>query len=174
MIRINKRSSVQSLDRLRLPERGGGGGGGGGEGHDRRFCRFSFSFFLQGAIVSSSGMDRDFHSLMLSIQHFLSKPRRLPSKIPLRMVLERLSWFVTCPNHASFRLLTVAKRFSCGLTRKLIMLRTQSLVLCSKLGDAEKCPQALGFKSLDPFFRVGMNPEDGNHKSKIPSSRRSI
>ena len=36
------------------------------------------------------------------------------------------------------------------------MLRTQSLVLCSKLqvGDTEKFPRALGFESLDPFLRV--------------------
>ena len=43
-----------------------------------------------------------------------------------------LSWRVTCPNHESFRLLTVARRGSYGPTRKLILLCTQSLVLCSK------------------------------------------
>ena len=32
--------------------------------------------FLREAIVSSSGMDRDVHSLMLSVQHFLCRPRR--------------------------------------------------------------------------------------------------
>ena len=36
------------------------------------------------------------------------------------MVLERLSWRVTRPNHASFRLLTATRRGSCGPTRKLI------------------------------------------------------
>ena len=54
-----------------------------------------------------------------------------PSKVPWRMVLERLSWRVLCPNHASFHFLTVA-RCSCGPTRKLVSLCTQSLVLCSK------------------------------------------
>ena len=44
----------------------------------------------------------------------------------------RLSWRVTCPNHASFRLVTVSRRGSCGPTRKLILFRTKSLVLCSK------------------------------------------
>ena len=44
------------------------------------------------------------------------------------MVLERLSWRVTCPNHASFRLLTVARRGFYGPTRTLISLRTQSSV----------------------------------------------
>ena len=58
---------------------------------------------------------RDVHSSMVSIQHFLCRPRRRPSyKVPLRTGLERLSWRVTCPNHASFRLLRVARRDSCG------------------------------------------------------------
>ena len=43
------------------------------------------------------------------------------------MVLERLSWRMTCPNHMSFILLTVARRGSCGPIRKLILLLTQSL-----------------------------------------------
>ena len=39
-------------------------------------------------------------------------------------------------------------------TRTLILLRAQSLVLCSKfqVGDAKEFPQALGFESLGPFF----------------------
>ena len=53
-------------------------------------------------------------------------------KVPWRMVLERLLRRVTCPNHASFRLLTVARSGSCGPTRELILLRTQSLLLCYK------------------------------------------
>ena len=47
------------------------------------------------------------------------------------MVSERLSWRVTCPNHASFRLLRVARRGSRGPTRKFILLRNRTLVLCS-------------------------------------------
>ena len=38
-----------------------------------------FQSFLQGALVSSSGMGRDVYSLMLSIQHFLFLPWRRPS-----------------------------------------------------------------------------------------------
>ena len=85
------------------------------------------------ALVSSSGMSKDVHSLMLSIQHFLCRPRRRPpSKIPERMVWAGLLWWrVTCPKPASLRLLTVA-RSSCGPIRKLILFHTQSLVLCSK------------------------------------------
>ena len=81
-----------------------------------------FQAFLQEALVSSSDMGRDVHFLMLSIQHFLCRPRRRPPcNVPRRMVLERLSWCVTCPNHASFRLLTVARRGSCGPINKLIL-----------------------------------------------------
>ena len=62
-------------------------------------CRarwFSFQSFPQKALVSSSGMGRDVHSLMLPIQHFLFQPRcRPPSKLNQRTVLERLSWRVS-------------------------------------------------------------------------------
>ena len=77
-----------------------------------------FQSFLQEALVSSSGTERDVHSLVLSIQHFLSRPRRRPtSTAPWRMVVERPSWRVTDPNHASFRLLTVARSGSCASTK---------------------------------------------------------
>ena len=57
-----------------------------------------FQSFLQEALLSTSGRGRDVHSLMLSIQHFLCRPRRHPpSKVPRRMVLERLSWHVNEP-----------------------------------------------------------------------------
>ena len=77
--------SVQSLDRLDHQ---------GDTSHDS--AKILFQSFVQEAIVSSSGMDRDVHSLMLSIQHFLRRPRRrAPCKVPFRMVLERLLWHVT-------------------------------------------------------------------------------
>ena len=98
-----------------------------------------FQSFLPGAIVSSSGMGRDVHVLMLCNVHpdFLSQPWSPPSNVPCKMVVERLSWLVTCLKHASFRLFIVARRGSCGPTRKLILLYIQCLVLCSKL---EKFP----------------------------------
>ena len=68
-------SSVQSLDQL-------GRGGGGGDMRDDR-AEILFRSFLQEAAVISSGMGRDVHSLMLSIQHFLCRPRpRSLSKLP--------------------------------------------------------------------------------------------
>ena len=89
-------SSVQSLDRF---------GFRGTRRTIQQISSSSFFFSLQDAFVSSSGMDGDVHSLMMSIQHFLCRPRcRPPSKLPWRLVLERLSWYVTCPNHANFRL----------------------------------------------------------------------
>ena len=42
----------------------------------------------------------------------------------LKDVLKMLSWRVTCPNHASFPLLTVARRGSRVPTRQLILFRT--------------------------------------------------
>ena len=83
--------------------------------------------------MSSSEIGRDVHSLISSVRHFLCRPRRRPpSKVSRRMVLQRLLWRATCSNHARFPLLTVARRSSCGPTRKLILFRIQSLVLCSK------------------------------------------
>ena len=42
-----------------------------------------FQSFLQEALVSSSVVGGDVHSLMFSTQHFLCRPRRrLPSKMP--------------------------------------------------------------------------------------------
>ena len=72
-----------------------------------------FQSFLRGALVSGSGTGRDVHSLMLSFQHFLCRPRRRPSSKVPKNVLERQSWRVTCPNRASFRLLTVASSDNC-------------------------------------------------------------
>ena len=60
---------------------------------------------------------------------------------------------MTCPNHASFPPLTVARRGSCGPTRKLIGLAPHPVVgLVLQTGDAEKFPQALGFECLVLFF----------------------
>ena len=84
-----------------------------------------FQSFLLEALVSSSGMSREVHSLMLSIQHFLCwHGHNLPSKVPWKTVLERMLWHVMCLNHGSFSLLTVARRRFGGPTRKLILLRT--------------------------------------------------
>ena len=95
-----------------------------------------FQSFRQKAVVSSSVMDRDVHFSMLSIQHFLRRlRRRLLSKVLRRTVLERLSWPVTCLNHASFRLLTVARRGSRGPAKKLCTTTTVLLTLSTVRHD---------------------------------------
>ena len=118
-------TSVQSLDQL---GRRGWRGWGGGR-HKGRFSRDPLPVYLQEALVSRSDMSREVHSLM-SIQHFLCQTRRRPSsKMPRRVVLQSLSWRVTCPNLQSFRLLRAARWGSGGSARKLILLHTQSLVV---------------------------------------------
>ena len=126
-------SSVQSLDRLGLR----------GDMRDDS-AEILFWSFPQEALMSSSGMGKEVHFLMLSIQHFLFRPRsRPPSKVPSRMVLERLSWRDTCPNHASFCLVHKEVNFAPHLVGSLVL----------QVAVAEKFPHALGFESLDPFFQ---------------------
>ena len=60
-------SSVQPFDRL----------GRRGDTKDHS-AEILFQSFLQEALVSSSGKDRDVHSLIFSIQHSLCRPRRRP------------------------------------------------------------------------------------------------
>ena len=64
--------SVQSLDQL------------GHQGVIRdNLTEILSQAFLHEALVSNSGMGRDVHSLMLSIQHFLCQPwHHPPSKVP--------------------------------------------------------------------------------------------
>ena len=67
-----QRSPVQSLDRS------------GRRGNMRKdSTEILFQSFLQEAFMSSSGLGRAVHSLVLSIQHFLCRPRsRPPSRCP--------------------------------------------------------------------------------------------
>ena len=128
--------------------------------------------------MSSSGMGRDVHSFMLSTQRFLCRPRRRPpSKVPRRMVLERLSWRVTCPNHASIikfpSLDSCRKRFL--WTHKEVDLALHPVSgLVLQRNSAEKFSQALGFESLDPYFRASRQgscftaiEEDGGDKRLV-------
>ena len=91
--------------------------------------------------MSSSGMAREVHSFMFSIQHFLCQPRRRPpSKVPRRMVLERLSWRGTCLKPCKFPSLdSFQKRFL--WTHKEVDLAPHSVAgLLLQVGDAEKFP----------------------------------
>ena len=97
---------------------------------------FQFFSFLQQACVSSSGMGRDAHSLVLSIQHILCWPRcHSPSEVPFRMVLDMLSWQLTCSNHASFCFLTAREDWSHYLSlnqlNKVLTCLNNHMILCS-------------------------------------------
>ena len=133
-------SSVQSLDRL-------------GRRGDMRSdsAEILFQSFLLEALVSSPGMGRDVHSLMLSMQHFLCRPRRRPpSKVPRRMILERLSSSVTCPEPCKFPSLDSCQ-MRCLWTHKEVDLAFEvGLVLQGE--NAEKVLHALGFESQDHFL----------------------
>ena len=100
--------------------------------------------------MSSSGMGRNIHSFMLSIQHFLCRTRRRPPfkvKEGLREAVVA-SWPEPC-------------KVSSLDSRQKMFLRTHKEValaphlvfdLWPQVGDAEKFPQALGFESLKQFF----------------------
>ena len=84
-----------------------------------------FQSFQQEAIVSSSGMGSDVHSLMLSIQHFLCWPWCCPPSSGALKV-ERLLWHMTCLNHASLWL---------PCRRVLVFLSVEILVTFTLLCD---------------------------------------
>ena len=85
--------------------------------------------FLREAIVSSSAMGRNVHSLTLSA-------RNLPE-------LYEFPSFDGCQ-----------KRFLSGPTRKVDLAPHPVVGLVLQLGDTEKLPQALGLESLGPLLRV--------------------
>ena len=67
------------------------------------------------------------------------------------MVLERLLWRLTCPTHASFRLLTVARRVP-GTHKEVDLTPHPVVGLVLKVGDAEKFPRHLVSKAWILFF----------------------
>ena len=99
--------------------------------------------------------------------------RRPPSKVSRRMVLERLSWRVPCPNHASFRLSTVARGGSILWTHKDVDL-APNLVVDLVLPVGARCGEVSSgtrFRKPGSFFRVNKQgpyftaiEEDGGDK----------
>ena len=102
--------------------------------------------------MSSSGMGRDVHSLMLSIQHFLCRPRRrLPSKVAPRngfgeaVVARAMPEPYQFPSRDSCQ-----KKFTCN--RKEVDLISHPVTdLVRQVGDAEV---SLCLEILEPFLRV--------------------
>ena len=119
-------------------------------------AKILFQSFLQAAIGSNSDMGGDVHSLMLSLQDFLCRPRRHPpSKVPWRMVLERLSWRDK-PEPCKFPSLDSCQKRFLWTPKDVDHARTQSLVLyykqprrCRDVSSGTFC-----VRSLDPFYRV--------------------
>ena len=136
--------SVQSLDQLSCQE-------------NMRYnsAEILFQSFLLKVLVSSSGLGRGVHSLMLSIKHFFCRPRRrLLSKVPWRMILERLSWRVAYPETCKFPSLdTCQKRFLWTHEEVDLVLRPV-VCLVLKVEDTEMFQYALGFQSWILFYRV--------------------
>ena len=74
--------------------------------------------------------------------------------------------------------MTVARKGSSGPTRKLLLPPQPVVGLVLQVGDTEKFPQALGFQSLDPFFRVSKQgpcftavEEDGGDQRLVEDSK---
>ena len=104
-----------------------------------------FQSFLQEALVSCSGMGRYVHSLMLSTQHFFC---RLEYGFGETLVACDMCEPCKCPSLDSCQ-----KRFL--WTYKKVDLAPHPVVgLVLQAGDTEKFRHALGFESLDSFFRV--------------------
>ena len=138
--------SVQSLDRLDRQE----------DIKDDS-AEILLKFFPQKATVSSSGMGRGVHSLMLCIQHILCRPRRCPpSSVDEGWRMKDEGWrmknegwrmkdgrttnegsrqaVVAChmPKPCKFPCLGSCQKTFLWTHKELILLRTQLLVLCFK------------------------------------------
>ena len=131
-----------------------------------------FQSFLQEAILSSSGMGRDVNSLMLSIQHFLCQPQHrqgaLEDEIGEAVV-------VCCvPKPCKFLSLDSCQRRFLWTHKEVDLAWHPVIGLVLQVGDVEKFPQAFGFKSVDPVFRVSKQgpcftviEEDGGDKRLV-------
>ena len=115
-------SSLQSLGRL----------GRLGDTRDDS-AEIPFQSFLQEALVSRSGMDRDVHPLFDIVHPAFPLPTTASPTLQGAMQDSFGEAVVACDSLSkTVHSLTAARRGSCGPTRKLTLLRTQSLVLCSK------------------------------------------
>ena len=89
---------------------------GSSGGHERWFSRDPLLVFSAGYPCEQLWHGQGC-PLFDAVLHFLCQPQHPPpSKVPWKMGSERLLCHVTCLNHASFCLLTVARRGSCGLS----------------------------------------------------------
>ena len=90
------------------------------------------------------------------------------------MILERLSWRVTCPNHCKFPSLDICQE-GFQWTHKRVDLAPHPVVgLVLQEGDTEKFSRAPSSEGLDPFLRANkLGPcftaieEDGGNRRLV-------
>ena len=92
------------------------------------------------------------------------------------MVLERLSWHVTChmPETCKFPSLDICYKRFLWTHKEADNAARPVAGLVLQVGDTVQFPHALGFESLDPFFRVSKQgpcftalEEDGDDKRLV-------
>ena len=103
--------------------------------------------------MSSSGMVRDVHSLM-SIQHFLCRPRRRPpSMVALKDGFGEAVVVCDMPEPCKFPSLDSCQKKFLWTHKEVSLAPLPIIGVVLQVGDTEKFPHALGFESLNPFFR---------------------
>ena len=104
--------------------------------------------------MSSSGMGRDVHCLMLSIQHSSADHGVAHLQEALTDGFEEAVLACDMPEPCKFQSFnSCQKRFP--RTHKEVDFAPHPVIgLVLQVGDVEKFPQALGFESLDPFLSV--------------------
>ena len=135
-------SSVQSLDRL-------------GRRRDTKdaSAEILFRSFLQEALVSSSGMGRNVHSLMLSTSAFPLPTTVSPTlQSALKYGFEEAVFVCDMPNRCKSPSHDSCQNRFLWTYRGTDLATHQVIVLVIQVRDAEKFPQALGFEGLDPFL----------------------
>ena len=119
--------------------------------HRGRFSRDPLPVFPAGGpCVAQAGLSTlwCYPCSISSADHRVAHPPRCPEGY-----LERLSWHVTCPNHANFGLLTVPRRGSCRPTRKLVFF-TPSRWSCAPSRRRGEVSSGTWFLKSRSFFSV--------------------
>ena len=139
-------SSVQSLDRF----------GRRGDMRDDS-AEILFQSFLQEALVSSSGMGRDVHSLMLSSS--ISLPTTA-SPTPQGLLKDGFGEAVMAcdtPELCKFPSLDIARKGFLWTYKEVDLAPHPVISLVFQVRGAEKFPHALDFETMDPFFSESAN-----------------
>ena len=131
-----------------------------------------FQAFLREATVCNSAMVRDSHSVMLSIQYFLCRPRR--RSILQGVLTDGFGEAVVArdiPEPRDLQSLDSCQERSLWVHKEVDLAPHPVVGLVLKEGDAEKFPQALGLESLDHFI---FQSASGVHVSQPQRSHRTM